>query len=156
MRDFLPLDAVLAHLEDGTPGMTAASYGKGQAMLVGSFIGLANQPSYRNNNEFLLGLLDWAKVTRPFKTSQDGLDPELPLEARLQKNPEGYLLFLINHTKNAKPVTLNVNVDRDGDYTLREILRNRSERKRSEGRALKLATELPAKQVEVWDIRAGQ
>jgi beta-galactosidase len=147
---------ILAHLEDGTPGMTASTFGKGQTLLVGSFIGLANQPSNKNNNQFLLGLLDWAKVTRPFKTSQDGLDPETPVEAGLQKNQDGYLLFLINHGKAAKSLTVNVNVDRDGEFALNEILRKQAARKRSEGKTLTLATQLPAKQVEVWDIRASQ
>lgn len=146
---------VLAHLEDGTPGMTVSSYGRGQALLVGSFIGLANQPSYRNNNQFLLGLLDWAKIARPFTTSQDGLDPDLPVEGRLQRNPGGYLLFLINHAKTEKPVTVNLNVEKEGAYTLNEILRQQASRKKSDGKTLTFASHLPAKQVEVWDIRAA-
>lgn len=147
---------VLAHLEDGTPGITASTYGKGQTLFLGSFLGLANQPSYRNNNQFLLSLLDWARVTRPFKTSQDGADPETPVEARLQANPDGYLLFLINHGKAAKSVTVDLNVEKPGDFALSGILHKQAMRKTSAGKTLTFTSEIPARQVEVWDIKASR
>ena len=147
---------VLGHLEDGTPAMTVSAYGKGQALLVGSFLGLANQPPDKNNDQFLLGLLDWAKVKRPFTTSQDGVGPELPVEARLQRNPHGYVFFLINHAKTEKAVTVKLNVERETEYALNEILRRQASRKKSEGETLTFNTQLPAQQVEVWDIRASQ
>jgi beta-galactosidase len=147
---------VLGRLADGTPGMTVSSYGRGQTMLVGSFIGLANQPSDTNNNRFLLGLLDWAKVTRPFTTSQDGVDSETPLEARLHRNTDGYLLFLINHGKANRSLSVNLNAEKEGEFALSEILSKQTARKHSEGKVMTFSSQIPAKQVQVWDIRVHQ
>jgi len=144
---------VLGRLVDGTPGMTVSTYGKGQTMLVGTFLGLADQPSDKNNNQFLLGLLNWAKVSRPFTTSQDGVDSEKPLEARLHRNSGGYLLYLINHGEAERPVSVNLNVEREGEFTLSEILSKLTTRKRSDGNVLTFSNQIPAKQVQVWDIR---
>lgn len=144
---------VLGRLADGTPGMTVSTYGKGQAMCIGSFLGLANVPSDKNNNQFLLGLLDWAKVSRLFSTSQDGVDSETPLEARLHKNADGYLLYLINHGKASRSLSVNLNVGREGEFALSEILSKRGARKHSNGKVLTFSSEIPAKQAQVWDIR---
>jgi len=140
---------VLAHLEDGTPGMTASTYGKGQTLYIGSFLSFSGN----SGNQLLLGLLDWAKVTRPFKTSQDGKDPETPLEARLHENPQGYLLYVINNATVAKPVTVDLNVKEDGQYTLTEIVHKQVVQKSSMNKTLSFPSDLPAKQVAIWDIR---
>jgi beta-galactosidase len=144
---------VLGRLADGTPGMTVSTYGKGQTMFIGSFLGLANQPSNKNNNQFLLGLLNWAKVSRPFSTSQDGVDTATPLEARLHKNTDGYLLYLINHGEAGRTLSVNLNVEREGEFALSEILSKQTARKRSNGKVLTFSSQIPAKQVQVWDIR---
>ena len=128
--------------------MTASTYGKGQTLFIGSFLSFGG-----NSNQFLLSLLDWAKVTRPFKTSQDGKDPETPLEARLHENPQGYLLYVINNGTAAKPVTVDLNVKDDGQYTLTEIVHKQVVRKNSLNKMLSFPSDLPAKQVAVWDIR---
>ena len=140
---------VLAHLDDGTPGVTTSTYGKGQTLFIGSFLNFTG----RSNNQFLLGLLDWAKVSRPFKTSQDGLDPDTPLEARLQENAGGYLLYLINHGTAAKPVMVDLNLKEDGQFTLNEIVHKQVVQKRSQNKTLSFSSDLPAKQVAIWDIR---
>jgi len=145
---------VLGRLADGTSGLTVSTYGKGQTMLIGSFLGLANQPSDKNNNQFLLGLLDWARVSRPFSTSQDGVESENPLEARLHKNTDGYLLFLINHGQTERSLSVNLNVENEGEFALSEILSKQTVRKRSDGNVLTFSSQIPAKQVQVWDIRA--
>jgi beta-galactosidase len=147
---------VLATLEDGSPAITSSTYGKGQTFFIGSFLGLANQPTNKSTNQLLLGLLDWAKVQKPVTTSLDGADPETPLEARLQEHADGRLLFLINHAVVPKSVTVKVTVPADGEFALREILRGQTERQRATAAVLTLTREIPAKQVEVWDItRAG-
>jgi beta-galactosidase len=145
---------VLGHLVDGTPGMTVSTYGKGQTMYIGSFLGLANQPSNKNNNKFLLGLLNWANVSRPFSTSQDGVDSETPIEARLHKNADGYLLYLINHGEANRSLSVSMNVEREAEFVLSEILSKQTARKRSDSKVLAFSSQIPAKQVQVWDIRA--
>ena len=101
-----------------------------------------------------IGLLNWAKVSLPFTTSQDGVDSEKPLEARLHRNSGGYLLYLINHGEAERPVSVNLNVEREGEFTLSEILNKLTTRKRSDGNALTFSSQIPAKQAQVWDIRA--
>lgn len=140
---------VLAHLDDGAPGMTALTYGKGQTLFIGSFLSFSGA----GNRTFLLSLLDWAKVSRPFKTSQDGLDPETPVEARLHQNPDGYLLYVINYGAAAKPVTVELNVKDDGEYALNEIVRKQAIQRRSQNKTLAFPSDLPAKQVAIWDVR---
>jgi beta-galactosidase len=149
--ELLPAGAarVLAYLEDGTPCVTTSTYGKGQTMFIGSFLSFGS----RINSPFLLNLLDWAKVSRPFKTSQDGLDPDTPLEARLHQNAGGYLLYLINHGAAAKPVTVNLNLSDDGQFSLTEIVHQQLVQSRSQNKVLTFSADLPAKQVALWDIR---
>ncbi len=147
---------VLAHLDDGTPAITSSTYGKGQTFFVGSFLGLATQPGNKVNYQLLLGLLDWAKVERPFTTSLDGADAESPFEARIQANADGRVLFLINHANAAKSVAIKVNTPGEGNFALREILRGQTLRQTATGNTLTLTRDIPAKQVEVWDItKAG-
>jgi beta-galactosidase len=140
---------VLAHLDDGTPCITSSTYGKGQTLFIGSFLSFVG----RSNNQFFLSLLDWAKVSRPFKTSQDGVNPDTPLEARLHENAGGYLLFVINHATAARPVTVDLNLKDDGQYTLNEIVHKQTLQKRSQNKTLSFSSDLPAKQVAIWDIR---
>ena len=147
---------VLAHLDDGTPAITSSTYGKGQTFFIGSFLGLATQPGNKVNYQLLLGLLDWAKVERPFTTSLDGADAESPFEARIQANADGRVLFLINHANAAKSVAVKVNTPGGGNFALREILRGQTLRQTTAGNTLTLTRDIPAKQVEVWDItKAG-
>jgi len=51
---------------------------------------------------------------------------------------------------------VKLNVERETEYALNEILRRQASRKKSEGETLTFNTQLPAQQVEVWDIRASQ
>jgi beta-galactosidase len=147
---------VLARLEDGTAAITSSSYGKGQTLFVGTFLGLANQSSNQGMGQFLMGLVDWARVERPFTTSFDGIEPENPLEARMQENADGLLLFLINHGKEARSVTVNVRAATDADFSLNELLGGRTQQLRATAKMLTLTRDMPPKQVEVWEItRAG-
>jgi beta-galactosidase len=146
---------VLARLEDGTPAMTTSTYGKGQTLFVGSFLGLASAPANRATVQFLLGLLDWSRVQRPFTTSLDGVDAETPLEARLQEHAGGRLLFLINHGKSPRNVTVKLDSPDGGSFALREILRGERLQQQASGNTLTLTRAIPAKQVEVWDITAA-
>ena len=73
---------ILAVLEDGSPCMVASEFGKGKTLFIGSFLGLANNPSSdENNNQFILNLLDWANVERPFTQ-------EVPIKAFLNQGDD--------------------------------------------------------------------
>jgi beta-galactosidase len=118
-------------------------------LFIGSFLTFPG----KNSSQFLLGLLDWAKISRPFRTSQDGADPENPLEARLHENRQGYLLFLVNHSETAKPLTVDLSVKEDGQFRLNEIVHKQVWQKRSRNRTLSFGGDLPGKEVAIWDIR---
>ncbi|MFC1484214.1 beta-galactosidase [Candidatus Neomarinimicrobiota bacterium] len=145
---------VLASLDDGTPGMVGSKYGTGKTLFVGSFLGLANNPATdENNTQFILGLLDWAGVVRPYKTSHDGQNPETPIAVRLQENSDGYLLFIINHGETDERLSVDLNVKADGEYTLREITQGQTTKLKSRNRTVSFVTDIAAKEVEVWDIK---
>jgi len=144
---------ILASLDDGTPCMVASQYGKGKTLFVGSFLGLANHPSSNENNDrFILGLLDWAEITRPFTSSHDVKADSVVV--RLQENPDGYLLFVINNSRSTKKVTIDLNVKADSEYTLHEVIQNKTIRKESRNKTLSFNTgNISGKHVEVWDIK---
>lgn len=144
---------VLASLEDNSICLAASRYGKGEALYIGSFLGMANHPvADHKNDQFLRGLLDWAKVVRPFTSSHDG-KIDTPVEIRLQENPEGYLLFIINHSPTTENVSINLNVKNGGSFTLHEIIKQKTISQASENKILKLNTVITGKEVEVWKIK---
>src|SRR5690606_3721627 len=77
---------VLATFANGAPAMTRYAYGEGEAIFVGSFLGLANQTLERaaEANESLLdGLVSWAGVGRPIQVT--GANGRESFTARLHR-----------------------------------------------------------------------
>lgn len=143
---------VLASLDDGTPSVVASRYGKGETILIGSFLGLANHPEPdQKNNQFLLNLLDWAKVVRPFTTSHDG-KIDTPVELRLQENKDGYLLFVINHSEMTENLNICLKVKREDEFSLYEIIKNKTFKQKSEKYILNLNITISRKDVQIWNI----
>lgn len=143
---------ILAMLEDGTPGIIASRFGKGETILIGSFLGLANHPiADQTNNRLLLNLLDWAGVDRPVTTSHDG-QIDNPIEVRLQENQKGFLLFILNHSDRSERITIAMNTKTDGIYTLTEINQEKVLQKQSANRELKWEVALAPRQVQLWKI----
>ena len=143
---------ILASLDDGTPGIVASHYGKGETILIGSFLGLANHPvAHPNNNQILLNLLDWAKIVRPFKTSHDG-KIDTPVEVRLHENKDGYLLFIINHSEKTEELAIRLNVKKDGNFTLNEVIKNNLIKLKSKNFQMDLTTTILRKDVQIWRI----
>lgn len=145
---------VLANLEmTGDPAIVVNSFGEGEAMLVGTYLGMANHPeTVFENNSFILGLADWAGIGRRVRTSHDGVSDD-PIVARLQTNDNGRLLFLINHGEAEETVTLTVEVDDSGDYELHEITGDIRSVVSAADNRLNIETGIPGRDVRVWDIR---
>jgi beta-galactosidase len=137
---------VLARLErTGDPAIVSNRYGDGETMMIGTFLGKANHPATtEENNRFILGLADWANIDRPVRTSHDGVSDD-PVVARLQENDNGLVLFLINHGETEESVSLAVDVDEDGEYTLHEITGDTRSVLPATGRQLRLETDLPGR-----------
>jgi beta-galactosidase len=80
---------VIAKFADGAPAMVAAKHGRGQTLMIGSFLSLAyTRTRDRSLEEFFQGLLDWAGVARLALVSDAGIEVR-SLEGR------GYTLYFI-------------------------------------------------------------
>jgi beta-galactosidase len=88
---------VIARFEDGTPAMTVAHYGKGRAVAIGSFVGMANgQQQNATTEKLLLSLAEGAGV-RPH-LQVEGVPENAFLEVRVLETPGDDALFLLNHS----------------------------------------------------------
>lgn len=161
---------VLGTLEDGTPCITSSQYGEGETMYVGSFLflndtkgSLWDQSANRfevqnsvnkNKSDFLLGLVNWAHVQMPVTCSLPSR-PNNPVVLRLQKNPTGYLLYILNQgIKELDGFDIKLNIDAEGEYKIDEILTNRSMVVRANDNSLKFTTSnIQGKDVEIWSIQ---
>jgi len=143
---------VLARLADGTPAVTAADYGKGGALYIGTFLGMANhlQPA-RGNERLMKNLLQWSGIERPFTSSHDG-KAEAPVEVRLRRTSAGFLLFLINHSESVQQVGVDLTVAKSGVYTLRDLVHEQHRNATAHGKQLSLLQEIAARDVQVWQI----
>ncbi len=86
---------VLAEFDNGQPAIVSSPWGKGRAMIVGSFIGSAYH-HFRNpnNGKFLAGLADWIKVVRPLEVTV--AESNVLVEARLLEGDGGMILLAFN------------------------------------------------------------
>jgi hypothetical protein len=86
---------VLAEFENGKPAMVYAPYGKGKAIIVGSFIGSAYHHFQNSNNaKFLTGLAQWLSISNPVEASS--LEKEVLVEARVLEGQKHKILFGFN------------------------------------------------------------
>ncbi len=86
---------VLAEFENGKPAMVYAPYGKGKAIIVGSFIGSAYHHFQNSNNaKFLTGLAQWLGISNPVEASS--LEKEVLVEARVLEGQKHKILFGFN------------------------------------------------------------
>jgi beta-galactosidase len=86
---------VLAEFDDGKPAMVYAPYGKGKAIIVGSFIGSAYHHFQNSNNaKFLTGLAQWLGISNPVEASS--LEKEVLVEARVLEGQKHKILFGFN------------------------------------------------------------
>jgi len=153
---------VLARFEDNTPAITGSSFGSGYTILIGSFLANRISSGYQgtaridpefqeDNDEFLLGLLDWANIDRPFTTSHDGKQDSIVV--KLHMNPQGYLLYALNQGRTTKRINIKLKVKEDSNYTLKEMLQDRLINKSSRNQVLEFRTEeIQGSGVEIWSI----
>ncbi|MFH1214412.1 MAG: beta-galactosidase [Candidatus Neomarinimicrobiota bacterium] len=144
---------ILATLEDGSAALVANQFGSGETLLMGTFLALANHPVWNKfDNRFIVNLVNWAGIQRPFTTSHDG-NSEFPVEVRLMENPEGLILFIFSHSDKTENVAVNLNVNKDGSYALNELTYSLSQTATAVGKILPLKFTVSAKDVQVWVIK---
>lgn len=147
---------VLATTSEGDPAIVSSNYGKGEAMLAGSYLGMANfSEIVPNNDKFFINLLDWAKIERPFITSQDGKSSD-QVEVRLQNTDNGYILFLINHSFNNEKIDIDLKVNSDGNFLVRDVINEKSEKIKSSGNILKLNLLANSRNAGVFEINRDE
>lgn len=143
---------ILATTEQGQPAVVSSRFGKGEAMLAGSYLGMANFPEIApTNDRFFTNLLDWAKIERPFTTSLDGRNTS-QVEVKLQENSKGNIIFVINHSNKEEVIDIDLKVKNNGNYILRDVVSGKEEQKRSSGNILKLTTRVESRNVKVLEI----
>jgi beta-galactosidase len=147
---------VLAETRNGAPCVTAAVHGDGEAALIGSFLGMADHdtPSPANRR-FVLNMLEWAGVERMLTSSHDG-DADHPVDLRLRQSEDGFLLFCINHGERSENVRVELQLPGDAPLRVESLLDGQVLEPRVEGRPLRLAVSLPARDVEVLVIRGAE
>ncbi len=107
---FGPSSRVLATFPDGRPAIVAAPFGKGRALIVGSFLGSAyHHFKNPNNGKFFAGLADWLKIAPAVRVTASA--PDAVVEGRLLQG-EGYaLLFGFNRGEKAVTARFGVKTD---------------------------------------------
>jgi len=86
---------VLAEFESGKPAVVYAPYGKGSAVIAGSFLGSAyHHFKNPNNGKFFAGLAEWLKIEKPVEAESS--DSDVLVEARVLEGDGYRLLFGFN------------------------------------------------------------
>src|SRR6056297_908445 len=145
--------SIIANFDQtGDPIVVHHTYGRGQTVAIGSFLGMANHPNQtEENNRFILELTELAGVEKPVFTSLDGQLQD-PVAVQLQKNSEGYLLFAINHGAAEQMFTISVPAESDGEFELYHLLDETTERVIATNGHIEITTRLIGRDAAVWQI----
>jgi beta-galactosidase len=143
-----PLSAdarVVARFAGDAPAAVASSYGRGQTLMLGSYVSAAYEtaPS-RETERFYAGLLKWAGVTPPASTGK--------VEVRTLESGSDRLVFVFNHEKAASDAGVSLPVQA-GDYDAMDLVAERAVPVVRSGEFLELKTRLEAGGVWVVRIR---
>jgi beta-galactosidase len=139
---------VLAEFSDGRPAMVYAPFGKGRALIVGSFPGSAYH-HFKNpaNGKFFAGLADWLKFAKPVEVA--AAEPGAIIEARILEGDGYRILFGFNRGTKPAAATFAV-LSKAGRATAREIESGRPVPCRAEG--ARLVVEKILQPDEAWVV----
>jgi len=100
---------VVARFAGGAPAAVASAFGKGKALMLGSYVsaGYVTQPE-EATRRFFDGLLDWAGVRRSVAVAGD------PVEVRLLESGRERLAFVFNHAATPATTVVTIRLPRDG------------------------------------------
>jgi beta-galactosidase len=99
---------VLGHFADGAAAVVEKSNGKGRAILVGSFLGLAYQRQHADPvKQFVVSLAKHAGVEREVQVAGPGM-PELEIRRLVGENQE--TLFVFNHSDKSLSPSISLPV----------------------------------------------
>jgi beta-galactosidase len=136
---------ILARFEDSSPAMIINSYGKGEAMLVGSLISWAYEKVRDEKNRmFLKSLFKWAGVEPPIYIDVD------KVEGRIMEGLEYKILFGFNHGNKKTNINFRLQVPKR-KYRILD-LSSEKEVNWSYENGLRIQLELESQQVIVLKI----
>jgi len=98
---------ILALFENGKPAMVASTFGKGNAVIVGSFPGSAYH-HFKNpaNGEFFAGLANWVGVRKPVEVESS--DPGVLVEGRILEGSNYRILIGFNRGERKTPAAFTL------------------------------------------------
>ena len=114
---------VLAEYKNGKPAIVYAPYGKGKAIIVGSFIGSAyHHFKNPNNAKFLAGLAHWLDIPRFVDVASS--DKNVFVEARFLEGENFKILFGFNRGDKETSAKLTLSV-KGQNWTVRDLETNK-------------------------------
>lgn len=133
----------VATFADRTPAGYEHAYGKGSAILLGTFVGQSNEAKPVAMHPLGRILAKWAGLTEPVLKA-----PTL-VELREMDGEKGRFVFFFNHGEKAAEVEFTEELDRSAG-NVREIVIG--ETRKVEGKRLAVKTEVPALGVRIYRI----
>jgi len=110
---------VLAEFEGGRPAVVSAAYGKGQALIVGSYIGSAYHHFQNpNNGRLFAGLFDWLKLSRPVEVTT--AEKDIFVETKLLTGEKHGILLAFNRSEKKTVAEFAVALP-PGDFKARDL-----------------------------------
>jgi beta-galactosidase len=100
---------ILAEYKSGEPAIVHSTYGKGEAVIVGSFIGMAYHHFQNPNNaKFFTGLAEWLDLRNPVEVTVSSKD--VFVEARLLEGDTYSILFGFNRGEKHTRAQFSVSI----------------------------------------------
>jgi hypothetical protein len=134
---------VLAQFADGTPAAYEHAFGKGSAILLGTFAGQANEAKPVAMHPLGGILQKWAGLSVP------NLKAPTLVELREMDSRNGHLVFLFNHGEQPAQVRFTEDLERPA-ASVHEIISE--EKHKTEGTRFTLKTDVPAESVKIYRI----
>lgn len=134
---------VLARFADGRPAACENAYGKGRAILLGTFAGQANESKPVAMHPLGEILIQWAGLTTP------NLKAPALVELREMDAPKGHLVFLFNHGENAARVDFAEELEKPA-ATVREIISGSAQP--ANGKQFAVKTEVAPHAVKIYRV----
>ncbi len=134
---------VVATFSDGTPAGYEHAYGKGRAILLGTFAGQWNEAKPAAMHPLGGVLAKWAGLTEP------GLKAPDMVELREMDGEKGHFVFLFNHADKSANVEFAEDLERPA-VRVREIITG--ETQEGAGRRFAVKAEVPAEAVRIYRI----
>ena len=139
----------VATFADGTPAGYEHTYGKGRAILLGTFAGQSNEAKPVAMHPLGGILMKWAGLTEP------SLKAPALVELREMDGEKGRFVFFFNHGERTAEVEFTEELDRPTG-SVKEIVIG--ETRKQEGKRFTVKTEVPALAVRIYriDYRSGE